>query len=431
MRLIAKRAMQFFLAAFLAVIPNPVTNIVSAAEYTTLPNPLWTAAVPTDTTTDEYSKDYYFSGSRSLPVVNEDSRTFFTFLYQSDRSTGKSKQIYKLLALDDENGRQKWVRTSPLKYNSFDMDRFGNFYYLDEEVNGSKKMYKLVALDSNSKQRWVKTFNETISYRVLEDGRIAVIAFSKNNETLSLYSNEGKPLVTRKFAGGIRHIQGNYISVLNPKAPGNTTTIDIYSISTGKKIVTAVQPQDYINIVHADFDVLSGGTILVPIYNAKTGSETLYGYSPDGQKKWSRLLPKSSQVAEYGTLYAYTIYDSLYMSAGNNFVIQDQNKLSLYDTSNRLIAEKAFSDLPGQGRLKRLDDRTMVFGAVEQKQPWYFAYEPEPKKAVYYVLDARTLGIKNSLLIEDALFNQADVRFHDANTFYIDTKNSLAKYVLK
>ncbi|CAH0118172.1 MULTISPECIES: hypothetical protein [unclassified Paenibacillus] len=422
---IAKRALPFLLTAFLAI--SLTCKTVSATEFTTLPEPVWTAAVPANTTTDEYYKNLYFTGQRPLPVVNSDSRTAFTFLYQSGLSTGK----YKLLALDDDNGRQKWVHASPFKYNPFDMDRFGNVYYQDEEKSGNRMIYKLVALDANNKQRWVKTFDNSFNYNVLDDGRIAVVTFSRENVTVTLYSKEGKLLVARKFDGEIRHIQGNYIGVRNLKAPNSTTTIDIYSISSGKKIVTVAQPQDYISNVYADFDVLSGGTLLVPIYNAKTGVETLNGYAPDGQKKWSRTLPKPSQVTETGTMYARTIYDSLFVSVGNNFVIQEKNKLSLYDTNNKLIAEKTFSELPGQGKLQRLDDQTFVFGAVEEKEPWYFASEPEPKKAIYYVLDSRTLGIMNSLVIDDALFNQADVRFHDANTFYIDTKDRLAKYVLK
>jgi len=113
--------------------------------------------------------------------------------------------------------------------------------------------------------------------------------------------------------------------------------------------------------VHADFEVLSGGTVIVPIYDAKMEAETLHGYKPNGEKM----------------------------------------------------------------------DQTIIFGAVDKTQAWYDSSKPVPKKAVYYILDSHTLKIKNSFVIDNALFHQADIRFHDANTFYIQMSKTIAKYVLE
>lgn len=440
MRLIAARILPLLMFAFLATSLHPLAPTASAAEFTRLPQPEWTAAMPANTSTEPDSKNYYYLGDRHLPVVSDEngSRTAYTFLFQADRSSGKLKRIYRLLALDDATGKTKWMNTSQQTYNSFDMDLSGNAYNIDRGKSGAKTLDKLIALDSNGKQRWVKTFGGSNNYRVLGDGRIAVITLHTGMDTtLTLYSKEGKTLYTRKFKDAdIRHIQGDYVGVVNYKAPKSTTTIEIYSISSGKKIATAVLPPEYFNAVHAEFDVLSGGTLLVPVYNAKTGVETLYGYAPDGKLKWSRVLPTATQNGEYGSdtvyggvVYAKTIYNSLFVSVGNNYLVQEKNKLSLYDTSNRLIAAKTFDDLPGQGSLQRLGDGSIVFGATER--PGFLPTKPEPKKAAFYVMDSRTLQVKHSLVMEDALFNQADVRFYDANTFYLDSRGSLTKYILK
>jgi hypothetical protein len=183
--------------------------------------------------------------------------------------------------------------------------------------------------------------------------------------------------------------------------------------------------------VHADFEVLSGGTVIVPIYDAKTEVETLHGYKPNGEEKWTRRLPKPAQDVVYGTTYAHGMYDSIYVSLGNNYLIQEKNKLSLYNTNNQLIATKTFDDLPAQGLLQQLNDHSIVFGATDKSQAWYDSTKPEPKKAVYYILDSRTLKVKNTLELDEALFHQADIRFHDANTFYIHMGETITKYVLK
>jgi outer membrane protein assembly factor BamB len=357
--------------------------------------------------------------------------TAYTFLYKTARSAGKSKAVNSILAIDDKTGKQKWIHDSPMRYNSFDLDEEGNVYYYDEVMSGNKKVYKLIALDSNNKQRWVKTFKEHFQFNILEDGRIAVVTFTKDTSVITIYNQEGKQLIKTEFPGHMRHIQGNYVGLINSNAPRSTTTIDIYSISTGKKVVTAVQPQDHVNIVHADFEVLSGGTVIVPTYDAKTKVETLHGYKSNGEEKWTRRLPKPAQDAVYGTTYAHGMYDSIYVSLGNNYLIQEKNKLSLYNTNNQLIATKTFDDLPAQGLLQQLNDYSIVFGATDKSQAWYDSTKPEPKKAVYYILDSRTLKVKNTLELDEALFHQADIRFHDANTFYIHMGETITKYVLK
>lgn len=435
MRTTSTRALLLSWIAALVIALQPFVPSASAAEFARLPEPEWTAMMPANTSIEEDYKQYYFLGRRTLPVIADlnGAGTAYTFLYQEDRTSGKLKRIFKLLALDDATGRQKWIRTAPLSYNSFDIDAQGNVYYLDQQKSGNKLLYKLVALDSNNKQRWAKTFDKQISYSVLADGRILVILWLTGQNQVTLYSKDGQPLVTRKYAGTVRHVQGDYIGVANDQSASKTTLIDIYSLSTGKKIVTAVQPPDYFNVVHAEFDVLSGGTLLVPIYNAKTGVETLYGYSPDGKRKWSRVLPTPKQDGEYGTdnfygtMYQRTIYDALFVSVGANYLVQEQNKLSLYDTNNQLIATRTFEDMPGQGTLQLLGS-SIAFGATEKKS--FMPAGPEPKKAAFYVMDAKTLNIQNSLVMEDALFNQADVRFYDAKTFYISTRERISKYVL-
>ncbi|MEC0128260.1 hypothetical protein [Paenibacillus pabuli] len=434
MKRITKRTFQITtLAAFLTIPLALIATPVSAADYKQLPKPEWTYDVPTDTTTQIHSKNYYFTGKSVYPIVSEqtNSETAYTFLYQSGSSNSKSKSVHTLLAIDDKTGKQKWIHNSPMPYNSFEIDLSGNVYYFDEVKSGNKKVYQLISLDSNNKPRWVKTFKEYFQFNILEDGRIAVVTFTKDTSVISLFTKEGKQLIQREFPGHVRHIQENYVGLINSNAPGNTTTIDIYSIPTGKKIISAVQPQDHVNIVHADFEVLSGGTLIVPIYDAKTEVETLHGYKPNGEKKWIRPLPKPAQDAVFGTTYAHNMYDSLYVSLGNNYLIQEKNKLSLYNTNNQLIATKRFTDLPAQGLLQRLNDQSIVFGAVDKTQAWYDSSKPEPKKAAYYILDSRTLKIKNAIVLNDALFHQADVRFHDANTFYIHMSETIAKYVLE
>ncbi|RAW09567.1 hypothetical protein DC345_30875 [Paenibacillus taichungensis] len=421
------------LTAFFSISLAPISSPVSASDYKQLPKPEWTYDVPTDATTQIHSKNYYFTGNIVYPIVSEqtNSQTAYTFLYQSDRSTGKTKSVNSLLAIDDKTGKQKWIHKSPMPYNSFEVDQSGNVYYFDEVNSGNKKVYQLISLDSNNKPRWVKTFKDYFQFNVLEDGRIAVVTFTKDTSVITLYTKEGKPLIKREFHGHVRHIQGNYVGLINSDAPRNTTTIDIYSIPTGKKIISAVQPQDHVNIVHADFEVLSGGTVIVPIYDAKMKVETLHAYKPNGEKKWIRPLPKPAQDAVFGTTYAHNMYDSFYVSLGNNYLIQEKNMLSLYNTNNQLIATKTFTDLPAQGLLQRLNDQSIVFGAVDKTQAWYDSSKPEPKKAAYYILDSNTLKTKNSFVIDDALFHQADVRFHDANTFYIQMSKTIAKYVLE
>ncbi|WP_433709100.1 hypothetical protein [Paenibacillus illinoisensis] len=434
MNRITKRTFLITTITALLIIPLVSTNpTASAADYKQLPEPEWTYDVPTGTQTDIHNKNYYFTGKTIYPIVSEkiNSETAYTFLYHSDRSTGKTKPVYTLLAIDDKTGKQKWTHKSPLLYNSFEVDQSGNVYYFDEGKSGNKKVYKLTALDSNNKPRWVKTFKEQFQFNVLEDGRIAVIIFTKDTSVITLYTKEGKQLTKKELPGHVRHIQGNFAGVINSSALRNKTTIDIYSISTGKKVISAVQPQDHVNIVHADFEVLSGGTVIVPIYDAKTKVETLHGYKPNGEEKWTRPLPKPAQDAVYGTTYAHNMYDSLYVSLGNNYLIQEKNKLSLYNTNNQLIATKTFDDLPAQGLLQRLSDHSIVFGAADKSQSWYDSKKPEPKKATYYVLDSWTLKVKNTLVLDDALFHQADVRFHDANTFYIHMGETITKYVLK
>ncbi|KAA8787239.1 outer membrane protein assembly factor BamB [Paenibacillus sp. 4624] len=434
MRKIIQRTFLMTTLTALLTIPLVSTNMtISAAGYKLLPKPEWTYHVPSDTTTQIHSKNNYYTGRVVFPIVSEltNLETAYTFLYKTARSAGKSKAVNSILAIDDKTGKQKWIHDSPMRYNSFDLDEEGNVYYYDEVMSGNKKVYKLIALDSNNKQRWVKTFKEHFQFNILEDGRIAVVTFTKDTSVITIYNQEGKQLIKTEFPGHMRHIQGNYVGLINSNAPRSTTTIDIYSISTGKKVVTAVQPQDHVNIVHADFEVLSGGTVIVPIYDAKTKVETLHGYKSNGEEKWTRRLPKPAQDAVYGTTYAHGMYDSIYVSLGNNYLIQEKNKLSLYNTNNQLIATKTFDDLPAQGLLQQLNDYSIVFGATDKSQAWYDSTKPEPKKAVYYILDSRTLKVKNTLELDDALFHQADIRFHDENTFYIHMGETITKYVLK
>ncbi|MFC4304559.1 hypothetical protein [Cohnella boryungensis] len=412
-----KFCLRIQLLSLLALMTALWAQPVAAANYTELPVPQWTVKIPKNTSTDYFYKNYYTLGKKFLPILSEDNGSYTAYTLLHHTPGGKSKPSYQVMALDDKTGSRKWIRSLPYSYNAFDMDLNGNLYYVDKVKSGKKTVYNLVALDSNNKQRWVKTFTTSNNYSVLDDGRIAVIGFAEGKDTLELYSSEGKLLHSRSYAGIIRHIQGNYVGLVN--YTGDVTALEIYSVSTNKKIAAASLPKEFFNRVHADFDVLSGGTVLVPVFDAKTGIETLHGYSPDGKRKWSRVLPTPEPNYE----------DKLFMSIGNNYLVQDKNSLNVYDTNNRLVAARTFDDLPGQGSLQRLGNQSISFGAAESKGYWY-DYE-KPTKAVFHVLDARTLQTLSSLTLEQAPFSERNIRFLNASTFYIDLYDRLSKYELK
>ncbi|WP_338554059.1 hypothetical protein [Paenibacillus sp. KS-LC4] len=412
-----KFALRIQLFALMAIATTFFSHNASAADFTELPEPQWTITLPDHTSTTVLDKNYYFLGKKYFPIVSEHngSRTGYMFQYYNPGVKGKS--TYKMMAFDDTTGKQTWTRNSPHAYNAFDIDRKGNLYYV-EQVKIDKKTYrKLVALDSNNKQRWVKTLASSFNWYVLDDGRIAIIDTIQNKSHLVLYSTEGKQLLNREYDGIIRHIQGNYVGSVN--YVGAATILDIYSISANKKMTTAKYPQDYFSYIHAEFDVLSGGTLLVPVLDAKTGIETLYGYSPDGNKKWSRIMPTPDSDRK----------DRLFMSIGNHYLVQDKNTLTVYDTNNKLVATRTFDNMPDQYTLQPLGSQSIAFGGVESKGYWY-DFE-KPSKAVFYVVDARTLKTQNALILEQARFAERNIRFLNTDTFYLDMGTRLAKYELK
>ncbi|MGG4142201.1 hypothetical protein ABEW34_03635 [Paenibacillus algorifonticola] len=412
-----KFSLRIQLFSLMAILTTFLSHSVSAADFTELPEPRWTITVPDHTSTNILDRNYYFLGKKYFPIISEHngSRTGYMFQYYSPG--GKSKSTYRMMAFDDTTGKQKWIRNSPHVYNAFDIDRNGNLYYVEQVKIEKKNVRKLVALDSNNKQRWSKTLAYSFNWYVLDDGRIATIDTIQNKSHLVLYSTEGKQLLDREYDGVIRHIQGNYVGSVN--YVGAATILDIYSISANKKITTAKYPQDYFSYIHADFDVLSGGTILVPALDAKTGIETLYGYSPDGTKKWSRIMPTPEPDRK----------DRLFMSTGNYYLVQDKNTLTVFDTNNKLVATRTFDDLPDQYTLQLLGNQSIAFGGVESKGSW-FDFE-KPSKAAFYVLDSRTLKTQTSLILEQARFAERNIRFLNATTFYLDMGTSLAKYELK
>ncbi|SFE73678.1 hypothetical protein SAMN04487969_1068 [Paenibacillus algorifonticola] len=412
-----KYALRIQLFSLIAILTTCLSHPVSAADFTELPEPRWTITVPDHTSTTNFDKNDYFLGKKYLPIVSDHNGFRTGYMLQYYQPGGKSKPTYKMMAFDDTTGKQKWIRNSPHAYNAFDMDHNGNLYYVEQVKIEKKNFSKLVALDSNNKQRWVKTLAYNFNWYVLDDGRIATIDTIQNKSHLVLYSAEGKQLLNREYDGVIRHIQGNYVGSVN--YIGATTILDIYSISANKKIATAKLPQDYFSYIHADFDVLSGGTLLVPVFDAKTGMETLYGYAPDGKKKWSRIMPTPEPDHK----------DRLFMSIGNHYLVQDKNMLTVYDTNNKLVATRTFDDLPDQYTLQLLGNQSIAFGGVESKGSW-FDFE-KPSKAVFYVVDSRTLKTQTSLILEEARFAERNIRFLNANTFYLDMSTSLAKYELK
>lgn len=391
------------------------TSSAAASQFTELPDPVWKIEVPQSTSIDYFYKEYYHLAKQYSPIISRqgDYHTAYSLLY---RAASGEKSSYQVMAVDDATGQQKWIRSFPYSYNAFDIDLQGNLYYLEKVMLGKKMVDKLVALDSANQVRWTKQFDTSHNYSVLDDGRIAAINVSGNKNTLDLFSSEGKQLYSRSYDGIIRHIQGDYVGTVDYTK--TVTRLNIFALSTNKKVVSVNLPFEYHNRVHADFDVLSGGTVLIAIMNANTATETLYGFSPDGTKKWSRVLPTPKENET----------DKLFMSVGNDYIVQDGHTLSVYDTNNRLLATKTFDELPGQATLQRLDSQTIVLGAVEDKGAWY-DYE-KPSKAVYYVLDTRTLNVKQELLLEEAAFSERNIRFTDAHTFYLNMFSSLAKYEL-
>ncbi|MCG7379909.1 hypothetical protein MH215_23180 [Paenibacillus sp. ACRSA] len=396
-----------------------LVSTISAADFTEFPKLTWSTTVPANTTTDDFAhkpiEDQY------LPIVSTKDNTAYMLL----RHKAGNKSTYQMMAVNDVTGKQKWVHTSPYRYNPYNIDANGNAYYVEDVKVGNKHGSKLIALDANMKPRWEKVFPDGGNFEVLSDGRYAVIDFVKEQNLLKLYSPEGKEILSRLYNGNIRHIQGDYVGTANYEE--NATVITIYSISRNKKVTSYEWPKEYFSPYHNDFDVLSGGTILVPLIDEKTGMETLQGISPTGKKKWTRSLPTPVPNS------------TLFQSIGNHFLIQEENTLSVYDTNNKQISTRTFDDLPELGKLQFLNKDTFVFGAVEDKglvpvklieQGFtHNDYVTLPSKAVYHVLD-RTLSSINALKLDQAPFSAENIRFVNANTFYLTMEKTLAKYEL-
>ncbi|KHF31050.1 hypothetical protein CM49_06442 [Paenibacillus sp. P1XP2] len=388
----------------------------NAKESFTLDNnidlkPVWTYTSPSNFK-PRYPEQYLEDTTLiSSPVVREyaNGKKILYNLMQEAVTNSKGKEgfySFRLLALDDNTGKKKWIYTkipeNAYASVSYDVNpyRFGNkgevYFYIRTN---------LYALNSDGKQKWVKPLKNVREVYPQPNGKVYISQHDKG-ESLLLIDSNGKDLLRRNYGQGkILFIKDDYVLVSTPYS------VDLFKISASKKIFGINTEEYYLN-TNRPFEILSDGTFIVPIHDRDNEMWKIIGISPEGSRKWTRYFSdKDFNLASYG----------------NYYIVQEKNTITLFGSNNKLIVKRDFNEFKNQVSLQISNDGTIVFGTI---------YHPDGTSkgsGLYYLLNPKNLKTIHSIRVENTELNALNFNFKDKDTLYlIDLiEGNIHKYLLK
>lgn len=411
-----------------------------AENYDHLPEAEWTYTLPKKMFTTWLSEGFNRAFAVTPRLADSQSGVIYS---QLSTSSGKSR--YPLMGLDDKTGRLKWIndeipfnrqKNSVLR-ESYVYDTNGVAYIAVGEKVNRASYSRIYAIGSSGKMLWSRLLTGSVAIYPQSNGTLLVGEPDYLQKKTKIYILNSKgDILAQKQVNGIL-LGGKMDILMTSESIKNEEKIRFYRISSFKLLNTITFPSDSLltrtyGESKGTFEVLSGGTIILPIKLAHDDTRVkLYGYSPSGKQKWTQELPQAKEHQVNGTRLGSSQLSTRTAAFDNRFIVQSENTLSVYDSNNKLIVKKTFSDLKSQGMFTIGQDGTLMFGAD---------YEIHDEKGVpslinqFYVIDPATLTIHHRLKLKDSGYFYFDFRFTRKNILYIDVAdeslNRISKYVL-